>query len=54
MFVDLAHQLLEIAEGVIQELQEQLQRVTAGHQAAREALQTIRQEMNLLRNQKWK
>ena len=51
MSVDQAHQRLGIAEGVIQGLQEQLQRVTAGHQAALEALQTIHQEMNLLRNQ---
>ena len=32
MSVDQAHQRLENAEGVIQELQEHLQRVTAGHQ----------------------
>ena len=51
MSVDQAHQRLGIAEGVIQDLQEQLQRVTAGHQAAHEALQTIHQETNLRRNQ---
>ena len=51
MSVDQAHHRLGIAEGVIQELQEQWQRVTVGHQAAHEALQTIDQEMNLLRNQ---
>ena len=50
MSVDQAHQRLVIAKGVIQELQEQWQRVTAEHQAAHEALQTINQEMNLLRN----
>ena len=33
MSVDQAHQRLGIAEGVIHELQEQLQRVSAGHQA---------------------
>ena len=51
MTTEQAHQLLEIAEGVIQELQDQLQRVTAGHQAAHEALQAIHQEMKLLRGQ---
>ena len=33
MSVEQAHQRLGIAEGVIHELQEQLQRVSAGHQA---------------------
>ena len=51
MSVEQAHQRLGIAEGVIHELQEQLQRVTAGHQAAHEALQTIHQEMSLIRSQ---
>ena len=39
-----------IAEGVIHELQEQLQRVSAGHQAAHEALQSIHQELGTLRS----
>ena len=51
MTTEQAHQRLGIAEGVIHELQEQLQRVTAGHQAAHEALQTIHQEMSLIRSQ---
>ena len=42
-------QRLGVAEGVIRELHDQLQRVAAGHQAAHEALQTIHQEMNFLR-----
>ena len=46
MTTEQAHQRLGIAEGVIHELQEQLQRVSAGHQAAHEALQSIHQEMN--------
>ena len=44
MSVEQAHQRLGIAEGVIQELQEQLQRVSAGHQA-------MHQELNALRSQ---
>ena len=51
MTTEQAQQRLGIAEGVIHELQEQLQRVTAGHQAAHEALQTIHQEMSLIRSQ---
>ena len=39
------HQRLGVAE-VIRELQEQLQRMSAGHQAAHEALQTNHQEMS--------
>ena len=42
---------LGVAEGVIRELQDQLQRVAAGHQAAHEALQTLHQEVNFLRGQ---
>ena len=49
--MDQAHQRLGIPEGAIQELQEQVRRATAEHQAAHEALQTIHQAMNLLRNQ---
>ena len=44
-------QRLGVAEGVIRESQDQLQRVSAGHQAAHEALQSIHQEMNFLRGQ---
>ena len=44
MSVEQAHQRLGIAEGVIHELQEQLQRVSAGHQA-------MHQELNALRSQ---
>ena len=42
---------LGVAEGVSRELQDQLQRVAAGHQAAHEALQTLHQEVNFLRGQ---
>ena len=38
MSVEQAHQRLGIAEGDFHKLQEQLQRVSAGHQAAHEAL----------------
>ena len=51
MTTEQAHQRLGIAEGVIHELQEQLLRVTAGHQAAHVALQSIHQEMSILRSQ---
>ena len=51
MFGEQSNQRLGDAEGVIPELQDQLQRVAAGHQAAHEALQTTHQEMNLLRSQ---
>ena len=51
MSVDQASQQLGIAKGAIQESQEQFQRVTAGHQATHEALQTVHREMNLLRDQ---
>ena len=39
-------QRLGVVEGVIRELQDQLPRVSAGHQAAHAALQIIHQEMN--------
>ena len=46
------HQRLGVAEGINSELQEQLQRVSAGHQVPHEALQSIiHQGMNLLRCQ---
>ena len=55
MTTEQAHQRLGIAEGVIHELQEQLQRVSAGHQAAHESLQSfqqmIHQELSTLRSQ---
>ena len=51
MSVEQTNQRLVVAEGVIRELQDQLQRVSARHQAAHEALQSIQQEMNLLRGQ---
>ena len=51
MSVAQAHQRLGIAEGVIRELQKQLQRGSAGHQAAHEALQAIHQEMSTHRSQ---
>ena len=41
MSVEQAHQLLGIAEGVIHELQEQLQRVSAGHQAMHPELSAL-------------
>ena len=43
MTTEQAHQRLGIAEGVIHGLQEELKRVTAGHQAGHEALQTVHQ-----------
>ena len=51
MTTEQAHQRLGLAQGVIHKLQEQLQRVTARHQAAHEALQSIHQEMSILRSQ---
>ena len=51
MTTEQAHQRLGIAEGVVHEQQEQLQRVTAGHQSAHEALRSIHQEMSILRSQ---
>ena len=45
------HQRLGVAEGVIREIQEQLQRVSAGHQAAHEAHHAIHQEKSPLRSQ---
>ena len=42
MSVEQAHQRLGIAEGVIHELQEQLQRVSAGHQAMHQELSNLR------------
>ena len=47
MSTEQTHQRLGLAEGVIRELQDQLQRVSAGHQATHEALQTVHQEMSL-------
>ena len=49
--VEQTSQRLGVAEGVIREPQDQLQRVSAGHQAAHEALPSIHQEMNPLRGQ---
>ena len=40
------HQRLGIAEGVIHELQEQLQRVSAGHQAMHQELSTLRSQVD--------
>ena len=51
MSTEQTHQRLGVAEGVIRELQDQLQQVATGHQAAHEALQTTHQEMTLLRSQ---
>ena len=51
MSAEQAHQRLGVAEGVTRELQDQMQRVSAGHQAVHEAIQTIHQEMSLLRSQ---
>ena len=51
MSTEQTHQRLGVAEGVIRELQDQLQQVAAGHQATHEAFQTTHQEMNLLRSQ---
>ena len=44
MSVEQAHQRVGIDEAVTHELQEQLQRVSAGHQAAHEALQSFHSE----------
>ena len=46
MSVEKAHQRLVIAEGVIHELQEQLQRVSAGHQAMHQELSTLRSQVD--------
>ena len=46
MSVEQAHQRLGIAEGVINELQEQLQRVSAGHQAMHQELSTPRSQVD--------
>ena len=51
MPVEQTNQRLAVAEGVTRDLQDQLQRVSVGHQAAHEALQSIHQEMNLLQGQ---
>ena len=51
MSVEQTYRRLGVSERVIREVQDQLQRVSAGHQAAHEALQSIHQEMNLLRGQ---
>ena len=45
------NQRLGVVEEVVRELRDQLQRVSAGHQAAHAALQIIHQEMNVLRGQ---
>ena len=44
MSVEQAHQRLGIAEGVIHELQEQPQRVSAGHQATHQELSALRSQ----------
>ena len=44
------HQRLEVAEEFIRELEDQLQQVSAGHQVDHESLQTVHQEMSLLRS----
>ena len=46
MSVEQAHQRLRIAEGVTHELQEQLQRVSAGHQAMHQELSTPRGQVD--------
>ena len=51
MTTEQALQRLGISEGVIHKQQEQLQRVSAGNQAAHETLQSIHQEMSILRSQ---
>ena len=51
MPVEQTNQRLAVAEGVTRHLQDQLQRVSVGHEAAHEALQSIHQEMNLLHGQ---
>ena len=51
MSTEQTNQRLGVAEGVIREEQDRLQRVADGHQATHEALQTIHQEVNLLRSQ---
>ena len=52
MTTEQAHQRLAIAEGVMHELHEQLQRVSAGTSVQlHEALQSIHQELSVLRGQ---
>ena len=46
MSVEQAHQRLEITEGVIHEVQEQLQRVSAGHQAMHQESSALRSQAN--------
>ena len=46
MPVEQAHQRLGIAEGDIHELQEQLQRVSAGHQATHQLLSILRSKVD--------
>ena len=45
MSVEAAHQRLGIAEGVIHDMQEQRQRVSAGHQAMHQELSTLRSQV---------
>ena len=47
MSVEQAHQRVGIAEAVTHELQEQLQRVSAGHQAAHESLQSCQKMIQI-------
>ena len=49
MSTEQTNQRLGVVVGVIRELQDQLPRVAARHQAANEALQNTHQEVNLLR-----
>ena len=51
MCAEQTHPRLGVAEGAIRELQDQLQRVSAGHQTVHEALQTVHREMSRLRSQ---
>ena len=46
MSVEQAHQCLGIAEGVIHKMQEQLHRVSAGHQAMHQELSTLRNQVD--------
>ena len=51
MSVEQVHQRLGVAEGVVRELQDILQRETTGHQAAHEAPQSLNQGINVLRGE---
>ena len=51
MSVEQVRHRLGVAEGVLRELEDPLQKVTAGHQAAHEAPQSLHQEIYALRGE---